>query len=229
MLIYWNDLIADLPTGLEPMKLANPDDLMRRAFGMTLLPIDKRNAKTVICIRANDGSKAEVVHADFQEFNVIRAAEPVRVGDEMQQTQHNWDGVPCKAFVTQSAASAAGTLIKRPKEAFEAEALPIAPTVLFDLSALPAGTECYVYAPGTKALAWPRCTFVVANNSANVLTLLNDGGTIKKMDGSSVVPPQMGPGQTRAWYLDMLVHVPAMWGDTSQAPAAYVLNELRLP
>ncbi|NHR08038.1 hypothetical protein HA052_22875 [Chromobacterium haemolyticum] len=228
MLIYWNDLIAEHPDGIDPMRMANPDSLMQRVLGVTLQPIEKRNTKTVVCIRANDGSKAELLHVDFQEFFVTRAAEPVRVGDEMQQTQHNWDGVPCKAFITQSAASVINTAVRRPKEFYEAEAMPTAPAVLFDLSALPAGTECYVYVPNTKALAWPRCTFVVANNSGNLLSLLNDG-TIKNKDGSPVVPPQMGPGQTRAWYLDMLVHVPAMWGDTSQAPAAYVLNELRLP
>ena len=228
MLIYWNDLIADQPTGIDPMRLANPDDLMRRIFGITLSVQDKKNTKAVVCIRANDGSKAELLHVDFQEYFVARAAEPVRVGDEMQQTQHNWDGVPCKAFVTQSAAGAAGTLIKRPQTSFEAEAMPTAPGVLFDLSALPAGTECYLYAPGTKALAWPRCTIAVVNHSDKLFTLVNDG-SIKKLDGSPIVPPQIGPGQVRAWYLDMLVHVPAMWGDTSQAPAAYVLNELRLP
>ena len=225
--IYWNDLKADLPTGLSPMQMGNPDMLMLRAFGITMQPADKRNRRTVVCFRANDGSKAELMHLDFQEFFINRAAEPVRVGGEMQQQQHNWDGVACQAFVTQSAASLSA-LFKRPAQAFEAEAMPTVPAVLFDLSGLPAGTECFVYAPNTKALAWPRCSFVVANNSGNVFTLQNDG-TIKNKDGSAVVPPQMGPGQTRAWYLDLAMHVPSMWGDTSTPPAAYVLNELRLP
>ncbi|UGA38173.1 hypothetical protein JOS77_30615 [Chromobacterium haemolyticum] len=85
--IYWNDLKADLPTGLSPMQMGNPDMLMLRAFGITMQPADKRNRRTVVCFRANDGSKAELMHLDFQEFFISRAAEPVRVGGEMQQQQ----------------------------------------------------------------------------------------------------------------------------------------------
>ncbi|WP_199052425.1 hypothetical protein [Aquitalea sp. ASV15] len=177
-----------------------------------------------VAIEAIDGSQREIIELRVSEDQIIRGAEPVMLaGNWVDQNSISWDAVPCRVFVTVTAAmlqAAMGYPHWVGAGMYQSNLQIDWPAQSIDISAYDSPDPVFLMLSPDSIFPGDRFRVTLVRNGGNPVQIGGTAGRWKKADGSAVNWPTMGTGGLVTWHFDAFL-------DRMNC-VAYIVNEVRI-